>query len=119
MVHELARKLIAERRSKIKQEWNPNKTEEENIDSWNFEERRKSHPKECPCYTQGPCHQGKINCLLCFCPEYDLSKEEGGCKRGGEGKWFYHNGKKIWDCSDCSWPHQRDNIKKHLKHILE
>jgi Zn-finger protein len=80
--------------------------------------RSKTHPNECPCYKTKPCHSGKINCLLCFCPEYDLSKPEGGCLRGGNGKWFYtplQPAGKIWDCSGCSYPHEEENIKKELK----
>lgn len=122
MAHELAKRLTEEKKVKIKHEWNFKETNDENLKSWDFEIRSKTHPHECPCYTGQPCHKLPLNCLLCFCPEYDLSKEEGGCKRKGDGQWFYHPNlpnKKVWDCSNCDWPHKKDNIKKYLKAILE
>jgi Zn-finger protein len=122
MVHEEAKELISKRKELIKKEWDHSKTDNENLSRWSFESRSKTHPKECPCYSGQPCHTGEVNCFLCFCPEYDLSKEEGGCKRKGNGKWFFHENLpagKIWDCSECEWPHRADNIKKHLKQLLE
>lgn len=122
MAHDFAKELIAKRKKLILNNWNKNKTEEENINEWDYNKRSKTHPKECPCYKDKPCHnKGDINCLLCFCPEYDLSKEEGGCLRKGNGKYIQHPtlaAGKIWDCSGCDWPHKKDNIKKYIKEIL-
>ena len=95
------------------------------VGEFDFERRRISHPEECLCYLEGKsCHPGKkgeVNCLLCYCPEYDSDKIEGGCKINNPGgKWFYHKSLpqgKIWDCSDCDHPHQREVAEKHLRKI--
>jgi len=44
-----------------------------------------------------PCHEGKINCLFCFCPLY----EHENC-----GGTFTHTEKGIKDCSACTLPHE-------------
>ena len=52
-----------------------------------------------------PCHPGadpdNFNCLLCYCPLYLLGEE---C--GGNFRWL-ENG--VKDCSDCLFPHRREN----------
>ena len=52
-----------------------------------------------------PCHPGadpdNFNCLFCYCPLYLLGEE---C--GGNFRWL-ENG--VKDCSDCLFPHRRDN----------
>ena len=110
-MHELAKKLIVQRIEKILQEWD-------------FEKRKKENPKECFCYTEGKCHNiPDLNCFFCYCPEYDLSKQEGGCRiNDRRGNWFYHNNLpkgKIWDCSGCDFPHKKENIKKYLLEIFK
>jgi Zn-finger protein len=69
-MHEFAKKLIEERIDKL-------------ISEWNFEVRKKYHPKECTCYSQDKkCHNIKdLNCLFCLCPHYYLNVEEGGCNK--------------------------------------
>jgi Zn-finger protein len=96
---------------------------------FSFEHRSKEHPLECPCYATGkPCHSNipleEFNCLLCYCPEYDNSSPEGGCRLvnpWGHGKWFKHPSHptgRIWDCSDCSYQHQTQNVRKYLKMLF-
>jgi Zn-finger protein len=52
-----------------------------------------------------PCHGGveeeNFNCLFCYCPLYALGKGCGGRFR------YLENGFK--DCSDCAFPHRREN----------
>ncbi|MDP6641383.1 MAG: cysteine-rich small domain-containing protein [Nitrososphaerales archaeon] len=95
----------------------------ENINDFSFENMRKKFPDKCPCYIENkPCHDmdpEELNCLLCYCPEYDQSKKEGGCKIDSkEGKWFFSDklpSGKIWDCSSCNYPHKRENVEKYSK----
>ncbi|MBR9701745.1 hypothetical protein GOV13_02380 [Candidatus Pacearchaeota archaeon] len=92
------------------------------ISEFKFSNRKLKHPKECPCYLENkPCHNvgGELNCFLCYCPEYDNSKEEGGCKiNSKKGKWHVHENGKIWDCSDCDHPHKEETVRKHLKELF-
>ena len=57
--------------------------------------------KKCNYY---PCHSKIEDCTWCYCPFYP-------CKDETLGK-FYHHPKLppqgIWDCSDCTWIHQKD-----------
>ena len=52
-----------------------------------------------------PCHPGadpdNFNCLFCYCPLYLLGEE---C--GGNFRWL-ENG--VKDCSNCLFPHRREN----------
>lgn len=86
--------------------------------------RQKTHPELCPCYRCGrPCHDTlspeELNCQYCLCPEYDSSKEEGGCKiNSDKGKWFPNIRKptgRVWDCSDCDYPHRLENARKIMR----
>lgn len=90
------------------------------INEFDFENQKLKNSKSCPCFVDGKCHEVEnLNCFLCFCPEYDNSKEEGGCKRGSlKGKWFVKRDKKIWDCSDCDYPHKKETVEKHLKKVF-
>lgn len=58
--------------------------------------------RECEYY---PCHQGieEMNCLFCFCPFYLREK----CP--GKPRYFEKNGKKIKDCTACTFPHQPES----------
>jgi Zn-finger protein len=93
------------------------------IDEFDFENRKEKFPDECPCYTGKKCHNiHGLNCFLCFCPEYDNSKTEGGCKiNSSKGKWLVNEklpAGKIWDCSDCDYPHKKETAEKYLKNIF-
>ena len=52
-----------------------------------------------------PCHKGadpaRFNCLFCYCPLYSLGDECGGD--------FTINAKGIKDCTNCLYPHIREN----------
>jgi Zn-finger protein len=96
------------------------------LDSFSFLNRSKIAKVECPCYEANkPCHdlsQDEFNCFLCYCPEYDNSLVEGGCKiNRKEGKWFYPcslKSGKIWDCSDCTYPHKPQVVRSYLEKFL-
>jgi len=96
------------------------------VDGFDFDKRKKDCPNECPCYGENkPCHKMvDLNCFLCYCPEYDLNKSEGGCKLGnpqGKGKWFVHAALpegKIWDCSDCTHPHEKEVAKTYFRKMF-
>lgn len=70
--------------------------------SENKEHYRFFQNRECEYF---PCHQGidpeDFNCLFCYCPLYLLGEE---C--GGNFRWL-ENG--VKDCSDCLFPHRREN----------
>lgn len=57
-----------------------------------------------------PCHKienlENFNCLFCYCPLYALGKDCGG-------NYKYING--IKDCSNCSFPHQKENYSKVIE----
>ena len=54
----------------------------------------------------------------------DINSEEGRCNLGnpqGKGKWFYHEALphgRIWDCCDCSYPHDKEVAEKYLKKMF-
>ena len=87
------------------------------IEEYDFESRKKSHSEECICYKQNKkCHNlEKLNCFFCFCPHYDIEKEKGGCKiNSSKGKYIKQGDKEIFDCSNCDYPHKRNNVKEEL-----
>ncbi len=95
------------------------------IKEFNFLNRKQKYPNECPCYTGKICHNispEKLNCFLCYCPEYNSELEEGGCRiNNPNGKWLFNyklpKGK-IWDCSDCDYSHRVEIVEKYLKKIF-
>lgn len=62
-----------------------------------------------------PCHDGvdpeNFNCLFCYCPLYVLGKRCGGNYR------YLPNGCK--DCSQCAFPHKRENYDRILERYHE
>ncbi len=58
--------------------------------------------KSCQYY---PCHQGisEINCLFCYCPLYFLKS----CP--GTYTWLIRDGKRLKNCTDCTWPHEAEH----------
>ncbi len=93
------------------------------INEFDFENQKKKFPDKCPCYKEGKCHNIKeLNCFLCYCPEYDNSVKEGGCKiNSSKGKWVFNEKLakgKIWDCSDCDYPHKKEVIEKYLRKLF-
>ncbi|HHU22458.1 MAG TPA: metal-binding protein [Clostridiales bacterium] len=62
-----------------------------------------------------PCHETDnpedFNCLFCFCPLYALGD---GC----DGNFFYTD-QGIKDCSNCLFPHIRDNYFDIMDRMAE
>jgi len=60
-----------------------------------------------------PCHKMKdidnFNCLFCYCPLYMLNENCGGN--------FHYLEYGIKDCSDCIFPHQKDNYEKIIQKL--
>ena len=58
--------------------------------------------KECQYH---PCHKeiDHLNCLFCYCPLYSLEH----CP--GEYKYIESKGKRIKECTDCTFPHKAEN----------
>ena len=106
-MHKLAKEIIEKRIDRL-------------IEENNFEKRGISHSDECICYQQNkPCHNiENLNCLFCFCPNYDLSFKEGKCKiNSPKRKYIENHLGRILDCSDCDFPHKIDNVKSILLKI--
>lgn len=61
--------------------------------------------RECKYF---PCHKGtgEFNCLFCFCPLY--AKEN--CP--GNPVYLERGGKKIKNCTNCTFPHRPENYDK-------
>jgi len=63
-----------------------------------------------------PCHEVKnaenFNCLFCYCPLYALGSECGGN--------FSYTKNGIKNCTNCSFPHQKENYDAVLEklHVL-
>lgn len=95
---------------------------EETINIWDFETRKKSYPESCICYQENKkCHNiENLNCFFCYCPEYNRSLEEGGCKiNSPSGKYIKTTNGKIWDCSGCTFPHEKENVIKLLYDLFK
>lgn len=59
---------------------------------------------ECEYY---PCHEGilECNCMFCYCPLYGREI----CP--GNPAYIEYNGKRIKDCSCCTFPHMAENYE--------
>ena len=70
-------------------------------------EKHYSFFQNCEC-EYFPCHKGAdpetFNCLFCYCPLYALGRKCGGN--------FRYNEKGFKDCTNCSFPHRKDNYEK-------
>lgn len=62
-----------------------------------------------------PCHEGiaeeEFNCLFCYCPLYALGKKCGGNCR--------YNEKENKVCTECTFPHRRENYEKVISRYAE
>lgn len=108
-MHALAKNIIEKRINQL-------------IEEWDFEDRRKKNTNKCTCYEQNKkCHDlEKLNCFFCYCPEYDRTIKEGGCKiNSSDGKYIDNHEGKIWDCSDCDFPHIKENAVKLLENLFK
>lgn len=66
--------------------------------------------KACKYY---PCHKGidNMNCLFCYCPMYFLDE----CL--GNPTYIEKEGKKIKVCTNCVFPHKRENYDIIMKYL--
>ena len=66
--------------------------------------------RECRYY---PCHKGieNINCLFCYCPLYALEQ----CP--GDYTYIESNGKKVKECTNCTFPHAAENYDVMMKFL--
>ena len=62
-----------------------------------------------------PCHKGadpeNFNCLFCYCPLYVLGDRCGG------NFVYREDGRKV--CTNCQFPHRRENYEKVLARYPE
>lgn len=64
-----------------------------------------------------PCHsfpggQNHLNCLFCYCPFYPCANKVG------TGTWTNgQDGKRVWDCSSCSFIH-RDDVSSRVYELF-
>ena len=68
--------------------------------------------RECEYF---PCHKDAdpedFNCLFCYCPLYVLGDRCGG-------DFYYHkNGQKV--CTNCTFPHKRENYRAVISRYKE
>lgn len=108
-MHELAKEIIE-------------KKNEEIINEWNFEKRKKINPDGCVCYGQDKkCHNiEELNCFFCYCPNYDTSIKEGKCRiNSPDGKYIDNHEGKILDCTGCDFPHRKENAVKLLENLFK
>ena len=68
--------------------------------------------RDCECF---PCHPTddpeQFNCLFCYCPLYALGDRCGGA--------FTYNSKGYKVCTQCTFPHQRNNYGKIMQRYSE
>ena len=108
------------------------KSMEEVIDYFDYENMRIYEKEFCPLYSQNKkCHDMKmLNCYLCGCPHFLFDDE--GIERVGnailyskctieckDGKKFVTKEKIHQDCSNCTLPHRKGYIKKHFSRDWE
>lgn len=60
-----------------------------------------------------PCHKTEkpeeFNCLFCFCPLYAKGEKCGGN--------FTYTERGIKNCSNCTFPHQKENYEKVINKL--
>jgi Zn-finger protein len=108
-MHELANELIQ-------------KKNEERIDTYSYENQRKINPNGCVHYLENTrCHDmEELNCFFCLCPKYDRTVKEGACRiNSPDSKYIDNHEGKILDCSDCGFPHIKDNAVKLLENLFK
>ena len=62
-----------------------------------------------------PCHKDvkDLNCLFCYCPLYSFPE----CP--GQYKYIDSNGKKVKECTDCTFPHEAKNYDSIIALLSE
>ena len=68
--------------------------------------------RQCEFY---PCHKNteSINCLFCYCPLYSYDS----CP--GQYRYIEIKGRKIKECTDCTFPHKAENYDKIIAFLSE
>lgn len=67
--------------------------------------------RECKYY---PCHEMEhMNCLFCYCPLHRMEH----CP--GNPKFIEKNGKRIKDCSACTFPHEAENYDIIMQFLVK
>ena len=70
--------------------------------------------KECEYYPCHPVPEGtEFNCLFCYCPMYRLEH----CP--GNPRYFEKNGRRIKDCSGCTFPHDPEHYDTIMQILRE
>ena len=84
-------------------------------DTWKDRKSSFFSHRECEYFS---CHEtddpDNFQCLFCYCPLYVLGRDCGGNFR------YSKSGKKV--CTDCSFPHKRENyaiIRDRYREIME
>lgn len=61
-----------------------------------------------------PCHDGiekeNFNCMFCYCPLYALKNKCGGN--------FSYTSAGIKDCSNCKFPHKKENYDLMIERVM-
>jgi len=66
--------------------------------------------KDCQYF---PCHmkiKNHFNCLFCYCPFYPCFNKNKGGTTSKSG---------IWDCSECTFVHRDDVVKRIMELLYE
>ena len=86
------------------------RTDNDKLEPWEHKYFSFFQHKECEYF---PCHKAidpnNFNCLFCFCPLY-FFQDCGGS--------FVFLGNRIKDCSECTFPHIRENYGKVMTKII-
>ena len=105
------------------------KTIDQKIEYFSFENMVKHEPDFCPLYkTNTKCHEfSELNCYYCGCPYFKMSddvpiyinndiKVMSICSiNAKDAKAFIVDGIQQCDCSNCIIPHKPQFIKSQLK----
>ncbi len=60
-----------------------------------------------------PCHKELEDCTFCFCPFYPCKISERG------GKYVRIENRRIWDCTNCNWIHNKEVVDKIFEVIRQ
>lgn len=107
------------------------KSEEEIVEYFNYDNMVDSEPNYCPLYAMGnKCHNMKdLNCLLCACPFFKFSDDKPIDIRGDikvmsvctidskHANSYIIGNKQQCDCSQCTVPHKYHVVMKFLKEL--
>ncbi len=88
------------------------------IEYFDFDNMVKHEKEFCLLYKDNKkCHDiENLNCYLCACPHFRLSKEKSTCSINSifGGQFKSNDGFVHQDCSSCIIPHSKQYIKKHF-----